>query len=207
LELRLIGPLAVLRRGRAQPLPPSRKTRALLAYLAISGKPARRESLCDLLWDVPDDPRGALRWSLSKLRPIVDDGDTARLRGDREWVELDLPDEAVDWRRLRAAVRRGVAHVATEALERAAGNGALLEGLDLPRCDRFQAWCVAQREDVRQWRAAVLAELKRAGGQWSPSQLHAWARANGGSEPTYAALDFYVRRGRVAYSPNLWVAL
>lgn len=52
-------------------------------------------------------------------------------------------------------------------------------------------------------RAAVLAELKRAG-TWTPRALHAWARANGGSEPTYAALDFYVRRGRVAYSPNRW---
>ena len=158
-ELRLLGPMALLRGGAAVALPPSRKTRALLAFLAVSGKPVRRERLCDLLWDLPDDPRGALRWSLSRLRPLLDDAATTRLVADRETVALDLPDEAVDWRRLRALVRAGPAHAETAALERAAAGGALLEGLDLPRCARFQAWLAAAREDVRQWRAALLAEL------------------------------------------------
>jgi hypothetical protein len=53
-------------------------------------------------------------------------------------------------------------------------------------------------------RAAVLAELKRAG-HWTPKDVAAWARCNGGSEPTYAALAWAVRRGKVAYTPNLWV--
>lgn len=53
-------------------------------------------------------------------------------------------------------------------------------------------------------RAACLAELKRAG-HWTPRTLHAWARVNGGSEPTYAALHWAVRRGRVSYTPNRWV--
>lgn len=159
IDLRLIGPMAVLRDGAARPLPASRKTRALLAYLAIAGKPERRDRLCELLWDVPDDPRGSLRWSLSKLRGVLGDGGAA-LNADREWVELAIADEAVDWRRLRALVRRGVASAATDDLERAAaGGGELLGGIDLPRCDRFQAWLVAHREDVRQWRTAVLAEL------------------------------------------------
>ena len=85
-ELQLLGPLTVRRAGQAQRLPPSRKTRALLAYLAISGKPERRERLCELFWDVPDDPRGALRWSLSKLRPLVDEAGETRLHADRDWV-------------------------------------------------------------------------------------------------------------------------
>ena len=61
IELQLIGPLVVRREGMAQPLPPSRKTRALLSYLAISGRPERRERLCELFWDTPDDPKGALQ--------------------------------------------------------------------------------------------------------------------------------------------------
>jgi DNA-binding SARP family transcriptional activator len=45
----------------------------LLGYLVASRAPQSRQGLCDLLWDGPDDPRAALRWSLTKLRPLVDD--------------------------------------------------------------------------------------------------------------------------------------
>ena len=198
-ELRLIGPLSVIRGGAPLALPASRKTRALLAYLAISGKPERREALCDLLWDLPDDPRAALRWSLTKLRPLVDGAGAERLRGDRDWVELDLPDEAVDWRRLRALVRRGVAGASTATLERAAGGGELLEGLEVARCDRFRAWCIAQREDVRIWRAAVLAEL--SGRDIAPesalAHARAWVEIDGDSPAAWARLiDLLERAGR-----------
>ncbi|ACG77490.1 adenylate/guanylate cyclase/hydrolase, alpha/beta fold family protein [Phenylobacterium zucineum HLK1] len=174
-ELQLLGPLTVRRDGAAELLPASRKTRALLAYLTISGKPERRERLCELFWDVPDDPRGALRWSLSKLRPVVDSGDEVRLLADREWVEIRLPDEAVDWRRLKSLAQRGVARAPTEALQAAAGGGELLEGLELPRCERFRAWSVAHREDVVRWRGQVLREL--TGRALPPETAIAHARA------------------------------
>ncbi|HEX3413501.1 MAG TPA: hypothetical protein VHT00_17440, partial [Stellaceae bacterium] len=66
LEFRVLGELEVLSDGAPLALPPSRKTRALLAYLALTRHAHRRERLCEIFWDVPDDPRGALRWSLSK---------------------------------------------------------------------------------------------------------------------------------------------
>src|SRR3954453_22339854 len=70
LTIRLLGELQVLASGQQTlTLPPSKKTRALLAYLAVAGRPQRRERLCDLFWDVPDDPRGALRWSLTHPIP------------------------------------------------------------------------------------------------------------------------------------------
>ena len=62
-EVQLIGAMTVRRAGIELPLPASRKTRALFAYLAMADAPVRRDRLCDLLWEVPDDPRGALRWS------------------------------------------------------------------------------------------------------------------------------------------------
>jgi hypothetical protein len=75
LELKFLGDLEIARGSQRVELPPSRKTRALLAYLALTGRAFRREHLCELLWEIPDDPRGSLRWSLSKLRrmglPIV----------------------------------------------------------------------------------------------------------------------------------------
>ena len=59
LELRVLGELEVIRDGAPAMLPPSRKTRALLAYLALTRHKHRRERLCEIFWDVPDDPRGA----------------------------------------------------------------------------------------------------------------------------------------------------
>lgn len=159
IELQLIGPLTVRRDGAVRALPPSRKTRALLAFLAISGRPERRERLCELFWDAPDDPRGALRWSLSKIRALVDEPDAPRLHADREWVELRLPDEAVDFRRLRAVAQGGLDGASTAELEAAVGAGELLEGLDLARCEGFVAWRIAHQADVRAWRAAVLEAL------------------------------------------------
>ena len=76
-EIRVLGDFSVRCDGAAVSLPQSRKTRALLAYLAVLEKPQRRERLCEMFWDVPDDPRGALRWSLSKLRQILNaDGES-----------------------------------------------------------------------------------------------------------------------------------
>src|SRR4029077_1541367 len=88
LEIRVLGGLEVIRDGTPATLPPSRKTRALLAYLALTRCPHRREQLCEIFWDVPDDPRGALRWSLSKIRPFVDDPAYPRLVADRQTIEL-----------------------------------------------------------------------------------------------------------------------
>lgn len=156
LALRLIGAMRLDDGGAALALPASRKTRALLAYLAIAARPVRRDHLCDLLWEVPDDPRGSLRWSLSKLRGLLG---PERVDAGGEAVALRLDDIAIDWRRLRDVLRAGVKGADTKALVEVAGRDALLAGLDVPRCERFQAWLAAQREDVRQWQAAVLAEL------------------------------------------------
>jgi DNA-binding SARP family transcriptional activator len=91
LELKFLGDFEVRRGGRPLPLPPSKKTRALLAWLGLNERRFRREQLCELLWQIPDDPRGSLRWSLSKLRRLV--GELVRRLGvyrapDAESVRL-----------------------------------------------------------------------------------------------------------------------
>ncbi len=163
LELRFLGPLAVTRGGERQDLPPSKKTLALLAYLTLTGRPHRRDSLCDLLWDIPDDPRAALRWSLSKLRPLVDEADRPRIVADRTNVAFEPGDAAVDVLQIRRALANGIADIPTADLAALvdAFSGEFLEGLDLPACPGFQAWCVAEREDLRTQRADLLAELVR----------------------------------------------
>src|SRR5215470_10501834 len=109
LTIRVLGPVAVTRRGIPVPLPRSRKVRALLAYLALSPGPVSRSRLCDLLWDVPNDPRGELRWCLSKLRGVLDDEGRRRVvAAGPDQIELDLSDCAVDAVELARAVEPGV---------------------------------------------------------------------------------------------------
>ena len=160
LALTLVGPVSLRRDGAEVTLPSSRKTRALLGYLAATRKPARREHLTTLFWEVPDDPRGALRWSLSKLRQIVDDGDPCRLKADRDTVHLDCSHIMVDWLELREVAAADVRKEPTARLEAAlASEGEFMEGLDLPGCETFNAWLVSMREDTRRWQVVILREL------------------------------------------------
>jgi pimeloyl-ACP methyl ester carboxylesterase/DNA-binding SARP family transcriptional activator len=157
LELRLLGEPVLLRGGRPCTLPASRKTRALLAYLATTGKPQRRDRLCTMFWDRPDDPKGALRWSLSKLRALVDDPDRQRLIADRDHVSLDLEGMKIDLRDLRSAADAGDPDACGDLAE--ACGSPFCDGLDLPHCDEFQGWCAAERENVRQLQMNLLRRV------------------------------------------------
>src|SRR5687767_5410736 len=96
LSLQLLGPMTIVRDGTPLDLPPSRKVRALIAYLALAGRPLARSTLCEMLWDVPNDPRGELRWCLSKARTVLDSPDRRRVCTRGDLVYLDLADLAVD---------------------------------------------------------------------------------------------------------------
>ena len=163
LELKFLGGLEILRDGASVELPPSKKTRALLAYLALNGRPFPREHLCDLLWEIPDDPRGSLRWSLSKLRRLVDDDSRQRIVADRNSVAFDARDVGIDVLALHAFVGGGLEHATIDALEQAAAlyRGHFLEGLSLSAFQDFDAWCCAERERALQAQSRVLAALVR----------------------------------------------
>ncbi len=160
LEFRLLGEMQVLRGGQPVALPPSKKTRALLAYLLVTGRPQRRDRLCELLWDLTEDPRGALRWSLSRLRQVVD-GPAPRLLADRERVSLELEGARVDLLTVRAGTREGLSTLPTERLQTLSElyRGELLDGLNLAEFQEFSAWCVAERESARKLHARILAAL------------------------------------------------
>lgn len=163
LEFRFLGDFDVRREGRALALPPSRKTRALLAYLSLQPRRFSREHLCQLLWEVPDDPRGSLRWSLSKLRGLLDDDQRLRVQADRNGVGVDTADMSIDILELRQLVAGGMLETSTAELEAAAARyrGNVLEGLDFSNFHDFHAWCVAEREQSLRERATLLNELVR----------------------------------------------
>lgn len=161
LQLRFLGDFEVLRDGEPLPLPPSKKTRALLAYLALQPRRFRREHLCELLWEVPDDPRGSLRWSLSKLRRLVDDQKRSRIVADRSSVGVEADDASIDVLELRELAGNGLSDAPLETLETAAAEyrGNFLEGLEFSNFHEFHSWCVSEREQALRDRAALLKEL------------------------------------------------
>ncbi len=202
LEIRLLGELEVARGGRPLDLPPSKRTRALLGYLAAlaaSGAPGgapSRARLCELLWEGPADPRAALRWSLTKLRPLVDDvGGCPRLCCDREHVRLltTVPGTEIDLAAVRALHAGGLAPAPIDDLCRAAARfrGDFLAGLELPDCYRFQEWLSAEREELRRLHTAILAALvERLAGTPVAALRHAraWVAVNPLDEAAQAAV-------------------
>jgi TolB-like protein/Flp pilus assembly protein TadD len=158
LEIRVLGTLEVIRDGAVAALPPSRKTRALLAYLALTRGPHLREQLCEMFWDLPDDPRGALRWSLSKIRALVDEPAQSRLIADRHTVELRTGKGDIDF---FAAQLCTDDKAATGDLARAASRfrGPLLADLDLTEQNGFHSWLLGMREDARNLQKKILYSL------------------------------------------------
>ena len=156
----MLGGLEVVRGNVPLDLPPSKKTRGLLAYLALSERALRREQLCELLWEIPDDPRGSLRWSLSKIRKLVDDEERQRIVADRQTVAFDASDVAIDLHRLHAAAA-APDELSTGDLEAAARElqGGFLDGLDLPDFQDFHTWCIAERERASRSQASLLQNL------------------------------------------------
>jgi pimeloyl-ACP methyl ester carboxylesterase/DNA-binding SARP family transcriptional activator len=160
-QVSLLGELRVTARGAEVPLPASRKARALLAFLAATGRPHRRERLCELFWDMPDDPKAALRWSLSKLRKVVDSPERPLIIADRERVEFDTRDIGIDIRDIHARLRQAQDPLAAEELEAMARqlDLVLLDGLDGAGDDAFDAWLTSERDDAAAARSAVLRQL------------------------------------------------
>jgi DNA-binding SARP family transcriptional activator/TolB-like protein len=157
----LLGPLQVIQNGAQLLLPPSRKVRALLAYLAMAPRPITREKLCELFWDVADDPRSELRWCLSKLRPLVDAPTTTRLIADRELVGINtnsLDIDAISLARSAQTTLTGGSPGDLRSL-RALFRGEFLEGLSLDRAPLFDNWLAGQRHRFGQLQQQLLERL------------------------------------------------
>ncbi|MBV8925095.1 MAG: transcriptional regulator [Bradyrhizobium sp.] len=161
-RLRMLGPLAIERNGAPLELPASRKTCGLLAYLALTQRPTQRSRLCELLWDeAANDPRGELRWCLSKLRGLLDDssgkmvvtsGDTVALRPDGWFVD------AIE---VASAMESGIETLSIDQLQALSEfySGELLEGLAIERCPEFNVWLTGQQSRYATFRATLLQRL------------------------------------------------
>jgi DNA-binding SARP family transcriptional activator/TolB-like protein len=160
-RLLLLGPLRVIQKGLELPLPRSRKVRVLLAYLAMAEQPVSREKLCELFWDVADDPKGELRWCLSKLRPLLDTAETVRLIADREKVRIDSSTLEIDGLTLARRAQATLSNGKPEDLRslRSLFRGEFLEGLSLDRALPIDNWLAGQRHRFDRLQQRVLERL------------------------------------------------
>jgi len=164
LTFRLLGSLELSRGDDLLQLPASRKVRALLGYLVLASRPVPRSQLCELLWDVPNDPRGELRWCLSKIRGMVDADGRKRVMADGNTIRLDLTDCVVDTLEVTRAPEHGIQKLGVDRQRELAAlfGGELLEGLEIARSPMFDAWITAERRRFRGIQAVLLEHLARA---------------------------------------------
>jgi DNA-binding SARP family transcriptional activator/Flp pilus assembly protein TadD len=159
----MLGPLTISRDDVPVTLPASRKVRALLAYLSLSAHPVARPRLCELLWDVPNDPRGELRWSLSKIRGLIDEPDRRRVVTRADTVGFDLTDCLID----AGEIAHAMESIDTATPERLRALAALfagefLDGVEIEHGEAFNGWLTAQRRRFRGYHVTVLARLADA---------------------------------------------
>lgn len=159
--VKTLGQLTLYRDGNELALPASKKTRALLAFLCITARPHRRERLCELFWEVPDDPRGALRWSLSKLRGVLKTDNLVQIIADRERAQINLQEIEIDFSSIRSRLLDQPDELPLAELRSIASKleETLLDGLDLPNQPLFQSWLVTQREEARLLQLNVMRRL------------------------------------------------
>jgi DNA-binding SARP family transcriptional activator len=160
----MLGPLRIRRDAAQLALPASRKVRALFAYLALAPRPVSRSQLCELLWDVPNDPRGELRWCLSKIRSLVDDNNRQRVCAREDTIWLDLADCFVDVIEIARATEKGIETLSPERQRSLAQlfDGDFLDSLEIDRSPVFSGWLTAQRRRFRACHAALLERLARS---------------------------------------------
>jgi DNA-binding SARP family transcriptional activator len=177
---------------------PTRKAKALLAYLALpAGKPHSRDKLAALLWgDVPESQsRSSLRKALFWLRQALGD----RVTADAETVELNADATSIDVGQFERLLAEGSAAALAEAADLYQGD--LLAGLTLREAP-FEEWLGGERERLRELWVNGLTRLldhQRQAGQKDSAILTAvkLIAADPLQEPVHRTLmQLYMQAGR-----------
>ena len=159
LNLRILGGFEARLEPGSLLVLPTKKTQALLAYLALPvGRPHPREKVASLLWgDMPDtQARGNLRQALARIRKVLPRPADRVLMFDERNVALNAALVDVDVARFEGLVANG----APKALGQAAVlyQGDLLSGLTVGE-RAFEDWLVSERERLHELALQALARL------------------------------------------------
>jgi DNA-binding SARP family transcriptional activator len=165
IRLNLLGPVEASLGGRPVAFR-TRKSLALLAFLALDPGPHPRERLADLLWPEADvaDARASLRTALNYLRhglgPAADSViiATRESLGVRREAPIDLDVQALT--DARDLARRSHGDVLGGKIEAAVDQyrGPFLAGMLLPDAPDYEAWIERQRT---YWRGVASELLDR----------------------------------------------
>ncbi len=143
--VRTMGPFALTAAATGESLlPPRRKARGLLVYLALSAEgTATRERLAALLWPdrAAEQARASLRQSLADLNRLVG-GEPRLVKPTRDEVSLDRDLLAIDKDRFIQTARSGDLRAIEQWL--GAWNGRILDDLD-GLSDSFDDWLASLR--------------------------------------------------------------
>lgn len=163
-QLHLIGPVRVERtRGGASPRFRSRRTQALLGYLAVSQRPVTREKLAALFW--PDESsatgKANLRRELHNLSLIF----PGCWRSDQSAVQFTpSPDTVIDIYEAQRLEANKEWAAAAHWL-----RGEFLEGVSVPNSPEFESWLTGERERWQQQMERVL--LQAAQTYWMAGEV------------------------------------
>ena len=110
---------------------------------------------------MPNDPRGELRWCLSKLRNVLDEPGRQRVETAGDTVAFHLDGCFVDAIEIASAAEQGIGTLDGKRLRELAKlfAGDFLDGLEIDRAPFFNNWLTAQRRRFRACHAAVLEHL------------------------------------------------
>ncbi len=205
LHLTLLGGFEAQSLAGAPVSLPTKKSQALLAYLALPpGKWHTRDELMGLLWSdrSEEQARNSLRQALSALRKSLHDAGADALVAERDRIGLEPEAVEVDVQRLEeraGGTNGGLEEIATLY------RGDFLEGLSIrdPACEE---WLRHERARLRRLAVDALARLSEAQMQ-SGAAEHAVATAqrlldlDPVYEPAYRTLmRLYAARGQRAFA-------
>ena len=155
-----LGGLKLVETGSGTDMTPAgRKTRALIGYLSIVGKPVGRERLASLLWGDRGDEqaRASLRQAIYELRSLL--GGNHLIRLERETVTAG-DDVGTDVAAILAAAQSGDLEQLAGALRE--WRGELFE--DLSSVDpAFDAWLQSERHSIHESLIQAAAEATKGG--------------------------------------------
>jgi len=160
LSLKLLGGFAIRDGAEKELFLRTRKTRALLAYLAVNAdKPQPRERLMALLWSDRSEQqaRQSLNQALVSIRHLVDGGDVPLLESDGIYVTLRGDALQSDVAQFRSAVANEPAKAA------AVYDGPFVDGMSAPD-PAFEEWLRTTRSALQSLacealnRSAIAAE-------------------------------------------------
>ncbi len=155
-DLRFLGAVRVLRDGEPVQGFRSRKGLALLAYLAVQGRPVPREQLVALFWEPQPEERGRanLSWVLNRISTLL----PGCLQSGAHTVAFE---RASGYRLDIDAFEQWLARAQPADLAAAVElyRGDFLEGMAVVGCAEFEVWLAGERERWRRRAAQALEAL------------------------------------------------